>query len=352
MMSRIREFRLPSGVVLETPLMVPSLSSRGFDLQENGLSETSLYLQAVQEHLTESLLVSAYDLHYRIMPQAREFLSDLHWETIWATPTLLVVDSGGYELGNVWDGAEVRRGERPPRKFQKEDYRQLVGMLPRDRDLLVVTWDHVAQEGDQLSLEEQIREAGQFCAENPDFMVDFLLKPEQGERFIDAERVRECCSDMANFDVIGVTEKELGDSIFDRVFNLLKLRRILDDAQVDRPIHIFGALDPLFIRLYFMCGAEIFDGLTWLRYGIFQGVTVYKEAAALLSGDFDRDESGRLTRQQIGYLRELRALKRELKGVAEVQRGAQDFEVTERSVIDVLNEINVGPQARGVGNGW
>lgn len=352
MMARIREFRLPSGVVLETPLMIPSLSSRGFDFQENGLSETALYLQAVQEYLTESLLVSAYDLHYQMVPQAREFLSDLHWDTIWATPTLLVVDSGGYELGNVWDGAEVRRGERPSREFRKEDYRQLVGMLPRDRDLLVVTWDHVAQEGDRLSLEQQISEAGQFCTENPDFMVDFLLKPEQGERFINADKVKECCSDMARFDVIGITEKELGDSILDRALNLLRLRRTLDDAQVDRPIHIFGALDPLFIRLYFMCGAEIFDGLTWLRYGIFQGVTVYKEAAALLCGDFDRDESGRLTRQQIGYLRELRTLKRDLKEIVEAQRGAPDFGLTERSVIDVLNEINVGLQERGAGNGW
>ncbi|MGY5045807.1 hypothetical protein ACWDE0_09135 [Streptomyces sp. 900105755] len=306
----------------------------------------------MQEYLTESLLVSAYDLHYRMMPQAREFLSDLHWDTIWATPTLLIVDSGGYELGNLWDGAEVRRGERQPRTFQKEDYRQLVGMLPRDRDLLVVTWDHVTQEAERLSLEEQIREASQFCTENTEFMVDFLLKPEQGERFIDADRVRERCSDMTHFDVIGVTEKELGDSILDRAFNLLKLRRVLDDAQIATPIHVFGALDPLFIRLYFMCGAEVFDGLTWLRYGIFQGVSVYKEAAALLSSDFGRDESGRLTRQQISYLRELRALKRELKEIAKSQQGKQDFEVTERSMIDMLNEINVGLRARGVGNGW
>lgn len=351
MMARSRDLRLPSGVILQTPLLVPSLSSRGFDLSENGLSETALYLQAVQEHLTESLLVSAYDLHYRMMPQAGELLSDRHWDTIWATPTLLVVDSGGYELGNVWDGTEVRRGEREPRTFQKQDYQNLVGLLPRDRDLLVVTWDHVSQECEQLSLEKQIRAARQFRSQNPGVMVDFLLKPEQGERFIDTDKVKPVSGNLAEFDVIGVTEKELGDSILDRSFNLLKLRGILDDAQVDRPIHVFGALDPLFIRLYFMCGAEVFDGLTWLRYGIFNGLTVYREAAALLSGDFARDESGRLTRQQISYLRELKSLKRELKNVVSSRNGERVSEVTRDSAIEILNAVNSSLSEGGIRNG-
>ncbi|MFF7134365.1 hypothetical protein ACFZBZ_18650 [Streptomyces sp. NPDC008196] len=339
MMARTQEIRLPSGAALQTPLLVPSFSSRGFDLLEGGLSEASVYLQAVQEHLTESLLVSAYDLHHQMMPQVNNLLSDRHWDSIWATPALLVVDSGGYELGNVWDGTEVRRGERKPLEFQRQDFHALVDMLPRDRDFLVVTWDHVSEEIHQLSLSEQVRTASEFRDRYPEFMVDFLLKPEKGDRFIDPSKVQPIAATLAQFDVIGVTEKELGDSILDRAFNLLRIRRALDDAHTETPIHVFGALDPLFVRLYFMCGAEIFDGLTWLRYGIFKGVSMYREAAVFLSGEFARDESGRVARQQISYLRELKALKRELKSMSSSQDGERVPEVTREYALNILSEI-------------
>jgi hypothetical protein len=34
----------------------------------------------------------------------------------------------------------------------------------------------------------------------------------------------------------------------------------LDEAGVKSPIHVFGALDPLTVCLYFVAGAEVFDG--------------------------------------------------------------------------------------------
>ena len=52
----------------------------------------------------------------------------------------------------------------------------------------------------------------------------------------------------------------------ERILNIAKLRYALDDAGIDAPIHVFGALDPVSSGAYFIAGAEIFDGLTWLRY--------------------------------------------------------------------------------------
>jgi len=49
----------------------------------------------------------------------------------------------------------------------------------------------------------------------------------------------------------------------------------MNAAGVDIPIHIFGSLDPLTTILYFLAGAEIFDGLTWLRFGYHAGKTLY-----------------------------------------------------------------------------
>ena len=39
----------------------------------------------------------------------------------------------------------------------------------------------------------------------------------------------------------------------------------LDDAGVGIPIHVFGSLDPLISPIYWLAGAEIFDGLTWIN---------------------------------------------------------------------------------------
>ena len=49
----------------------------------------------------------------------------------------------------------------------------------------------------------------------------------------------------------------------------------MDEAGLNIPLHIFGALDPLSVCLYYIAGAEVFDGLTWLRYGYRNGLCIY-----------------------------------------------------------------------------
>jgi hypothetical protein len=63
-------------------------------------------------------------------------------------------------------------------------------------------------------------------------------------------------------------------------------RRAMDAAEVKAPIHIFGSLDPLTTILYFVSGAEIFDGLTWLRFGYHEGRTMYHQNYAAFR-DYD-----------------------------------------------------------------
>jgi hypothetical protein len=55
------------------------------------------------------------------------------------------------------------------------------------------------------------------------------------------------------------------------------LRRALDKAGLEIPIHVFGSLDTVTTPLYFLAGADIFDGLTWLRFAFHDGLTVYKQ---------------------------------------------------------------------------
>jgi hypothetical protein len=60
------------------------------------------------------------------------------------------------------------------------------------------------------------------------------------------------------------------------MLTLAKLRMALDQLGIGAPIQVFGALDPISSPLYFLAGAEIFDGLTWLRFAYCGGFCVYQ----------------------------------------------------------------------------
>jgi hypothetical protein len=299
--------------VLTTPLLVPSLSSKGFQFRQNGLSEVAAYLEVARDHLTESLLISAYDLHHGHLPDADRLLGHDHWSSVYSAPSLLIVDSGGYELSPMWDGSEVYRGQRAALPFTREEHERLVDRLPRDRDLLVITYDHLMAGEERPGYGEQLKEAAAFFGIRTYLMGDVLLKPPPGARFVVARDLAPHAVELAAFDVVGVTENELGDTLLDRLVAVAALRTSLDEAGIAAPIHLFGALDPLFVALYFMAGAELFDGLTWLRYGYHAGVSVYRESAGLLDGDLDVPGSLRGGHAQLRFLAALADLKRSLR---------------------------------------
>lgn len=93
--------------------------------------------------------------------------------------------------------------------------------------------------------------------------------------------------DMHGFAAIGVTEKEIGNSVLDRMVNIARLRRGLDAHHQDMPLHIFGSLDTISTYLYFLAGADIFDGLTWLRYAFCDGDTIYRHSYGALKLPLD-----------------------------------------------------------------
>lgn len=116
---------------------------------------------------------------------------------------------------------------------------------------------------------------------------------------------------LRNFTAIGMTEKECGSSFLQRLENIARLRTALDEAEIKAPIHIFGSLDAFTTPLYFLAGAEIFDGLTWLRFGYHGGATVYgQNYAALRELDWLRRDTQDLTsamwKNNYYYLQSLR----------------------------------------------
>src|SRR5207253_10125437 len=89
-------------------------------------------------------------------------------------------------------------------------------------------------------------------------------------------------------EIVGIAEKELGNSVVKRLKTVVELRDILDDAGVSAPLHIFGGLDPLFTPLYFAAGAEIFDGLAWLRYAFHDDLSVHRDSLLILNNQIDK----------------------------------------------------------------
>ena len=65
---------------------------------------------------------------------------------------------------------------------------------------------------------------------------------------------------------------------------LARMRRSFDENGIKSPIHVFGSLDSLSTVLYFLSGAEIFDGLTWLRFGFHDGQTMYRQNYGAIKG--------------------------------------------------------------------
>jgi hypothetical protein len=267
-----------------------------------------MVLPLASADMTEALLVSAYDLHHGLLPDHDRLLGPEHAHTLYGTPTLLVVDSGGYELSDTFESGEIGRGAREKQPFGRAEFEALVDRLPRDRDQLVATYDRPDPE--RPSYRQQREAAQQFAADRRYLKVDFLLKPPAGDRFVEPAKLTPHAGDLRGFDVIGVTEKELGDTVLDRLVCLAELRQLLDVSGAETvPLHVFGALDPVLTPLYFMAGGEIFDGLSWLRYAYHEDTAMHPDELAVLTANIEAIQARRDAQRHLSNLRQLGRLK-------------------------------------------
>lgn len=108
--------------------------------------------------------------------------------------------------------------------------------------------------------------------------------------------------------MIGLTEKELGKSIFERMKTIANLRIIMKEQDIEKPIHIFGSLDPIITPLYFLSGADIFDGLSWLKFNFTEDAAMYVDSYGVKKNNiFDPVEfySTRAIYDNISFIRKL-----------------------------------------------
>lgn len=270
MLARARQLSFHGDTVLRTPCLVPSFSSRGFPtVAKDGrtISAVSEALDATAEVLNDAMLVSAFDIHHGLLPNCLKY---------WNYPEALFVDSGGYETGVNDDLSDIASFPPATQPWSADAYLETLQALPDTRRAVAVSYD---SDSVGTPLDDQVNAAMELFNAVPQHLSTLLIKPTTpDQRYLPRDVLSHDAHLLRNFDIIGVTEKELGNSLSERMVTLATLRRAMDQASVSAPIHVFGSLDPLMTPLYFVAGAEIFDGLAWLRYGFLDGIAVYRDA--------------------------------------------------------------------------
>jgi len=283
MRARKSAIRHPSGVTLQTPLLVPSFSSKGFQFNKDGESEITIALGITSEVLYESMLISAYDLFHGHIQKPTDLKG---------LPNVVFLDSGGYETSDEHELSSVFRHLVPVKEWDESKLKTLLDSWPPHIPAVFVNFDHGSV---RKPLKVQIASAWKLLKKYPDQLHDIILKPEtKNQAYIQLPSVLSLAGELGKFHIIGFTEKELGSSILARMEMIARIRYALDEAKVSAPIHVFGSLDPISSCLYFLAGAEIFDGLTWLRYSYLNGMTVYVQNFGAVELDVnERDKTVR-----------------------------------------------------------
>lgn len=263
MLARSEKLYLPNGDFIETPILLPSFSSRGFP----ELKKITKYLE---EHLSGPFLISAYDLHHKLIQRKLKFAN-----------RLVFIDSGGYESASITDFLDADKGTYRPKKWNVRSYQQEINASLKDSiPKVIISYDHPKV---RKPINEQITSAklafNKFSSHGHKFIKEILIKPEakeKNEQSINIENVIQQIKKFESFDIIGFTETEMGKSLLERMNNIHRFRSALSENNMKQLLHIFGALDTISTPLYFICGADIFDGLTWLRYAYDNGLTTYQ----------------------------------------------------------------------------
>ena len=269
-----------------------------------------VHSQSLVDGIDESLLISAYDIRHQLLVDSTAFTSGFK-QSRYAQPRVLVIDSGWYEKNGGPPAGQFAGDLKDPLPWEEADYLLTIDNLDDALRPIVVNWDHAGPYG------EQIVHAQDFFGARASLASTLLLKPPSGSRFHHFEKLSdEDVSNLRAFDIIGVTEREIGESVLDRLVAISQLRRQLERVKVPAPIHVFGGLDPLLTPLYFAAGAELFDGLGWLRYAYREGVAMNREAAALFDRQIRKRWMQTLNWVSLANLDELRRLTDDLRRFA------------------------------------
>ncbi len=207
-----------------------------------------------------SYLLSLYDYAY-ILP-AELILAEDSRIRIW--------DSGGYETTIC----PTCRSSASSKKWNEKIYIQTANRIPWNGFDVLVSYD---MPHESKCVQHQIERALHLYAKvKGTYTRDLLIHvPHNTDPHILAETLKPYTNE---FHILGLTEKEIAPTWAHGVYFINRLRSALSALEVERyiPIHIFGCFDLKTVIRFALAGADLFDGLTWLRHLFLNGETLYR----------------------------------------------------------------------------
>ena len=231
---------------------------------------------------------------------------------------VVILDSGGYEANGY-----MSVGSRH-NSWSESQHRSVLSTMDKSANVIAVSFDR------QTSLEEQIRGALTDVEWAPDAASDFLVKPTLPGGLVNIPGVGKFSSSLGTFDVIGVTAREIARSFIGRCRAIVMLRDILDSAGLDLPIHVFGAITPYEVLAYFLCGADVFDGLNWLRLAYRRDKLITMEEAAFEAAGWNQNDSDLYLTEwtnNLAYLYRMQESMRAFAGTGDLARLSSELPI-------------------------
>ena len=271
-----------------TPLIVPSFSSCGFP-------QVADIYDGMKDKLYGVCLVSALDLASGCIPA--NVIDEVN---------LVLIDSGMYEAKNSAPALGDDCTSTTTAHWLRQQYLDIAGGIDGGANVILVNYDRAE------TLRQQIMWAAEDFTHAPQAASDFLVKPEFPSSLVNVAKLAKHAGELQQFDIVGITAREAGDSLVKRCSTVVMLRDALGDAGLDVPIHIFGAINPMEVLAYFFCGADVFDGLNWLRLAFRKNGSMTIEEAAFEEQNFNLDDCDLRMDQRNSNLRFLYRLQKSL----------------------------------------
>lgn len=251
-----------------SPLLIPSFSSKGslFLYKDNNTVVSDNYdlLNILAIQVCKAYLLSAYDIYYGYLPTNPDEWPDVEY---------LFLDSGGYEISDSFETSERNKYNYKVNAWDEtkmcEVYRNAVSCRKfKNSKIVLSTYDLTGP------FETQLNAAIEMVNTFPDACINFIIRI--SFPFEDLlSGIKRNIDSIQKISIIGLTEKELGDTVRQRLINLITLKELLIESNWNGSIHIFGGLDPNLSILYYVAGADIFDGLSWQRIRYSQNSSLY-----------------------------------------------------------------------------
>lgn len=243
-LSRVAEVSINRKTLI-TPTYFPAVSSYGIKYSFSNL------VNLLTAYSYPRLLISTYDLHFLETEEKEQLLLEI--SEYWKKGSFVFLDSGVYEsswkanLEWTYDSYKISISQID------FDFYSSFDVLPRpkngDGEFERKTFKSILA---SRSLSNEPGFVPILHGSNSDQLVSLLSK------FV--SRHPHLC------DIIAVAERDCGKDIVERARTIMKIRRVLDEDNCRRILHILGCGNPISIALFSYYGANMFDSLDWIKY--------------------------------------------------------------------------------------